>query len=60
MASGSYYKMYSDNQGYWRWTFYAANHEPIAVSSEGYVHRRDCEHSIGLVKASYDSPVYAP
>ena len=57
-ANSSYYKMYQDNQNYWRWTFYAANYEPIAVSSESYVHERDCLHAIHLVQASSNSPIY--
>ena len=52
------YVMYKDNGGYWRWTFYAANGEAIAVSSESYYNKSDCLHSINLVKASQNAPVY--
>ncbi|MEZ5852083.1 MAG: DUF1508 domain-containing protein [Hyphomicrobiaceae bacterium] len=41
----------------WRWTAYAANHEPIAASSEAYVYERDCLHAIGLMKGSGNAPV---
>ncbi len=58
MASISYYVMYSDNQGYWRWTFHASNRETIAVSSEGYVRKEDCRHSIALTATSANSPVH--
>ena len=41
-----------DNRGEWYWIYYARNGEAIARSSESYINRRDCEHSIDLVKAS--------
>lgn len=53
-----YFKKYRDSQGYWRWTYYAGNHEPIAVASEAYVRELDCDHSIALVKGSSNAPVY--
>lgn len=52
------YVMYKDRAGYWRWTFYAANGEAIAVSSESYVNKADCRHSIELVKNSRSAPVF--
>lgn len=52
------YYMYKDSQGYWRWRLRAANNEIIAVSSESYYNKADCRHSIDLVKASKDAPVY--
>ena len=58
MAGGTYYQIYTDAAGEWRWRFRAANHETIAVSSEGYKYKNDCLHSISLVKASSDSPIY--
>ncbi len=58
MASGTYYQMYKDGAGEWRWRFRAANHETIAMSSEGYVYRNDCRRSIDLVKSSANSPVH--
>ena len=47
-----------DKGGYWYWIYYAANGEEIARSSESYVKRSDCFHSIQLVKGSSDDPVY--
>lgn len=47
-----YFEKYRDNRTEWRWTLYAANHEAIAVSSEGYTTERSCDHSIGLVKST--------
>lgn len=47
-----YYVMYKDAQKLWRWTFFAKNHEAIAVSSESYVNQTDCRHGIDLIAAS--------
>ncbi len=46
-----YFILYKDKQGEWRWTFRAANHEAICVSSEGYTTKQSAVHSIGLVKS---------
>ena len=35
-----------DKSGHWYWIYYASNGEEIARSSESYVNRSDCEHSI--------------
>lgn len=45
-----YFIIYKDNRNEWRWKFRAANHEDIAVSSEGYARRESAIHSINLVK----------
>jgi len=60
MAEVTYpcYWMRKDARGEWRWTYYAKNAEPIAVSSEGYTRREDCSHSIDLLKASSTHPVF--
>lgn len=52
-----YFEKYRDSRGEWRWTLYAANNEPIAVSSEGYVREEGCDHSITLVKGCANAPV---
>ena len=52
------YKERKDESGHWYWIYYAANYEEIARSSESYVKRSDCLHSINLIKASSDDPVY--
>jgi uncharacterized protein YegP (UPF0339 family) len=54
------YWMYKDNQGKWRWRYDASNAETIAVSSESYNRRADCERGIAIMKASYNSPVWLP
>lgn len=50
--------LFKDNQGYWRWHLTAANNKIIAVSSESYHNKQDCEHSIDLVKSAWNAPVY--
>lgn len=47
-----------DNRGHWYWVYYAKNGEAIARSSESYIRRSDCEHSIDLVKNSKSDPVF--
>jgi uncharacterized protein YegP (UPF0339 family) len=47
-----------DERGHWYWIYYARNREPIARSSESYVSRSDCDHSINLVKGSANDPVF--
>lgn len=47
-----------DQKGYWYWIYHARNGEEIARSSESYVNRSDCDHSIDLVKKSGGDPVY--
>lgn len=54
------YWMYKDNRGEWRWSYQASNHLTIAVSSEGYTRRADCERSIEIMKGSSNSPVWMP
>lgn len=51
------YQIYTDTLGEYRWRFRAANHEIIAVSSEGYKNKSDCQHGIDLVKSSSSAPV---
>ena len=62
MAERTYpsYWMYKDTQGLWRWSYEASNGKTIAVSSESYHHRADCEHGIELMKKSKDSPIWFP
>ncbi|MBN9372475.1 MULTISPECIES: DUF1508 domain-containing protein [unclassified Hydrogenophaga] len=47
-----------DNSGQWYWIYYAKNGEEIARSSESYVRRDDCYHSIKLMQASSSDKVY--
>ncbi|MFN2475897.1 MAG: YegP family protein [Chthoniobacterales bacterium] len=47
-----YYVLYRDNQQQWRWTFRAANHRVIAVSSEAYVNKSDCVSAMNLIANS--------
>ena len=54
------YWMYKDIQGKWRWTYHAANGEAIAVSSESYNRRADCENGIKIMKQSSNSEIWLP
>lgn len=54
------YWMYKDNRGEWRWTYHASNGEEIAVSSEGYKRRADCQRGIDIMRESANSPVWMP
>ncbi|MGQ0589124.1 MAG: DUF1508 domain-containing protein [Sphingosinicella sp.] len=47
-----------DNGGYWYWVYYAVNGKAIARSSESYVNRSDCTHSINLVQGSSSHPIF--
>lgn len=51
------YEIYRDANHEWRWRYRALNNKIIAVSSEGYGNKADCQHSIGLIKASADAPI---
>ncbi|WP_026379438.1 YegP family protein [Afifella pfennigii] len=51
-----YYEVYRSG-GQWRWRFKANNHEIIA-HGESYWNKSDCLNAIGLVKGSYNAPVY--
>jgi uncharacterized protein YegP (UPF0339 family) len=52
--------MYKDNQGKWRWSYEARNGLTIAVSSESYNRRADCERGIEIVQASANAPTWMP
>lgn len=60
MAQVTYpcYWQKKDNRHQWYWIYYAKNGEEIARSSESYVNRSDCSHSITLLKASANDPVF--
>lgn len=47
-----------DARGHWYWIYYASNREEIGRSSESYVRRADCSHSIDLMKRSQNDPVF--
>ena len=47
-----------DHRGEWRWTYYAANGEEIAVASEGYFNRENCYRDIDIMKAAVEAPVF--
>lgn len=45
----SYFKVFQDRAGEWRWTLYGANYEPVATS-EGYTTKYSAERSAARVK----------
>ena len=47
-----------DHKGQWYWIYYARNSEEIARSSESYVSRNDCTHSIELMRRSSNDPLF--
>lgn len=52
-----HFEIYQDHNKQWRWRLRAANGEIIAVASESYRQKGDCEHGIELVKGSSEAPV---
>lgn len=52
------YYIYRDSNNHWRWYLLAGNNRKIANSGEGYYNKQDCLDAIGLVKGSYNAPVY--
>ena len=60
MAEVTYpcYWQKKDNSKQWYWIYYAKNGEAIARSSESYVNRTDCTHSIQLMKNSSSAEIF--
>jgi uncharacterized protein YegP (UPF0339 family) len=60
MADVTYpcYWQKKDNSGQWYWIYYAVNGKAIARSSESYIARSDCYHSITLLQASSSAAVF--
>lgn len=54
------YWMYRDKNKQWRWSYEARNGLTIAVSSEAYHNRADCQRGIDIMKASHNSEVWMP
>lgn len=52
-----YFQVYTDKRGEHRWRLKAGNHQIVAVSSESYVDKSSCLHSIDLVKGASEAPV---
>ncbi|MEA1840703.1 DUF1508 domain-containing protein [Rhizobium rhizogenes] len=60
MAQVTYpcYQQKKDKSSHWYWIYYAKNGEEIARSSESYVNRSDCTHSINLVQGSANATIF--
>ena len=52
------YQIKKDARGEWYWVYYARNGQAISRSSESYVTRQSCSHSIDLMKDSTEHRVY--
>lgn len=50
-----YFILFKDAKAEWRWTYRAANHEAICMSSEGYTSKQGALHGIALVKTGASS-----
>ena len=50
MANLPMFRVYQDQIGEWRWTFYAANGRKIADSGEGYHNKVDCLRAMNILK----------
>lgn len=60
MAEVTYpcYWQKKDTNGQWYWIYYASNAKAISRSSESYVNRADCAHSIEIMKNSSGAKVF--
>jgi len=60
MAQVTYpcYWQKKDNKGQWYWIYYAKNAEEISRSSESYINRSDCSHSISLMQNSLNDKIF--
>ena len=58
MADNTYFQIYKDNAGEWRWRYRSANHKIIGVSSEGYTTKYGCQNSVGIMRKCHDAPVH--
>lgn len=48
----AYFKLYQDNADEYRWSLRGANHEIVAVASEGYSTKSGAKNAIQWVKAN--------
>lgn len=51
------FEYWKAQDGNWYWHLKGANGERIA-QGEGYAHKADCQHAIGLVKSSAAATVF--
>lgn len=61
MADTTYpcFYRFKDSQNQFYWIYYARNGEAISRSSESYVRKEDCDHSVGLMRECADKPYYS-
>ena len=58
MAKPEFWR-FKDQSGGFYWIFYGKNGEEIARSSESYVRKEDCDHSVGLMKGCASAEYFA-
>ncbi|QDT42534.1 hypothetical protein Pan241w_26190 [Gimesia alba] len=52
------YYIYKDISGQWRWRYVAGNNRIIAVSSESYFNKADCQNAVEIMRRSWESEVF--
>lgn len=52
------FRLYKDHRDRWRWRYERSEHEPLAVSPDGYESRVECEQMVALLRRSVDAPIW--
>jgi uncharacterized protein YegP (UPF0339 family) len=52
------YRLFRDDRNRWRWRYDLRNGETIAVSSDSYSSREECEQMVGALRSSLNAPVW--
>jgi uncharacterized protein YegP (UPF0339 family) len=52
------FQLYRDQNNEYRWRLRSNNNRVVADSSEGYLHRADCEHGIELMRQLAEAQLY--
>lgn len=52
------YRLFKDNRNRWRWRYDVSEDETIAVSSDSYDSRHDCEQAVTVLRASIHAPLW--
>lgn len=52
------YRLFKDNRGKWRWRYDLSADEAIAVSSDSYDSRPECERAVMVLRQSIHAPLW--
>ena len=52
------YRLYKDNRSRWRWRYDVSEDEAIAVSSDSYESRAECEQAVHALRTSFHAPLW--